>query len=153
MSAHFRKLEHLYCSAPINAIYEPQIEIGEGRASIEIDVGRRFWHAAHAVHGSVYFKMLDDAAFFASNSLVEDVFVLTASFHTHFLRPVATGRVRSVGRVISRSRRLVVAEAELFDEQDREIGRGSGSFMPSRIALTGELGYRLDDGRAQTPGG
>jgi acyl-coenzyme A thioesterase PaaI-like protein len=35
-------------------------------------------HSIHAVHGSVYFKALDDAAFFAVNSLVEDVFVLTA---------------------------------------------------------------------------
>ena len=106
-------------------------------------MGERFWHAASAVHGSVYFKMLDDAAFFAANSLVEDVFVLTASFNTYFLRPVSRGRIRSQGRVISRSRRLVIAEAQLFDDEDREIGRGSGSFMPSRIELTEELGYRL----------
>lgn len=145
MSDHFRKLEQLYRSAPINAIYEPRIEIAEGTASIEVDVDQRFWHAAHAVHGSVYFKMLDDAAFFASSSLVEDVFVLTASFNTYFFRPVSKGRIRSAGRVISRSRRLVVAEAQLFDEDEREIGRGSGSFMPSRIELTEELGYRAPE--------
>jgi hypothetical protein len=31
-----------------------------------------FFHAAHAVHGSVYFKALDDAAFFAVASLVQE---------------------------------------------------------------------------------
>ena len=37
-------------------------------------------HAAGAVHGSYYFKVLDDACYFAANSLVSDVFVLTVSF-------------------------------------------------------------------------
>jgi uncharacterized protein (TIGR00369 family) len=96
------------------------------------------------MHGSVYFKMLDDAAFFAANSQVEDVFVLTASFNLYFLRPVSEGRIRSEGRVTSRSRRLILAEARLEDDRGRELARGSGTFMPSQIALTAELGYRLD---------
>jgi acyl-coenzyme A thioesterase PaaI-like protein len=41
--------------------------------------------------GSVYFKMLDDAAFFAVNSIVEDVFVYTVSLNVQLLRPVASG--------------------------------------------------------------
>lgn len=146
MSEHFRKLEHLYLAAPINALYDPSIEIGDGTATIEIEVTPRFWHAASAVHGSVYFKMLDDAAFFAANSLVEDHFVLTASFNTYFTRPVSEGRIRSVGAVVSRSRRVVLAEAQVFDQDGREIGRGSGSFMPSGIRLTEEMGYRLPEG-------
>ena len=51
--------------------------------------------------------------------------------------------IRSEGTVTSRSRRLILAEARLFDDQDREIGRGSGSFMPSRIPLGPDIGYRL----------
>jgi len=66
---HYRKLENLYASAPINAFYLPVMHISEGAAEIEIEVSHKLFHAAHVVHGSVYFKMLDDAAFFAANSL------------------------------------------------------------------------------------
>jgi hypothetical protein len=34
-----------------------------------------------------------------------------------------------------------VAEAELFDDRDRLLARGSGSFMPSKISLDADLGY------------
>ncbi|MCG8466747.1 MAG: PaaI family thioesterase [Gemmatimonadetes bacterium] len=143
MSDHYRKLENAYLLAPINAFYKPSISVGEAKATISIALRQELWHAAFAVHGSVYFKMLDDAAFFAANSLVEDRFVLTASFNIYLTRPVAEGTIRSEGTVTSRSRRLILAEARLFDDQDREIGRGSGSFMPSRIPLGPDIGYRL----------
>lgn len=38
---------------------------GDGEAEVSIEVGRELFHASGAVHGSVYFKLLDDAAFFA----------------------------------------------------------------------------------------
>lgn len=133
---HFRKLERLYARAPTNEYYRPLLTIGEGRAELVIPVRPDFFHAGGAVHGSVYFKAMDDAAFFAVNSLVEDVFVLTASFNLHFLRPIASGELRAKGRVVHASRRLYLAEAELVDAEGRPIGRGSGTFMPSQIKLT-----------------
>jgi acyl-coenzyme A thioesterase PaaI-like protein len=44
-------------------------------------------------------------------------------------------------RVVHRSRRLFVAESELVDSDGREVARGSGTFMPSAIPLSPELGY------------
>lgn len=146
MTDHYRKLENAYLGARINEFYRPTISVADGKATIEVEVRPDFWHIASAVHGSVYFKMLDDAAFFAASSLVEDVFVLTASFNLYLTRPVVDGVIRSEGRVVSRSRRLIIAEAELFDDQGREIARGSGSFMPSRVPLTPDIGYDLAPG-------
>lgn len=144
MSEHHRKLERLYVAAPVNRYYQPTIEVADGTAVIEAEARPEYWHAAGAMHGSVYFKMLDDAAFFAANSLVEDVLVLTASFNLYFLRPVSQGRIRSEGRVVSRSRRVILAEATLQDGRGRELARGSGTFMPSRTRLTPDLGYDLE---------
>jgi acyl-coenzyme A thioesterase PaaI-like protein len=45
------------------------------------------------------------------------------------------------GRWISGKRRVFVAEARLTDEEGDEIGRGTGTFMRSRIALSGLPGY------------
>src|SRR4051812_23261804 len=80
---HYRRLERMYAVAPINRFFEPVLHVTEGRAEISVPVKPEFFHAARAIHGSVYFKALDDAAFFAANSLVTDVFVLTVSFNLH----------------------------------------------------------------------
>ena len=40
-------------------------------------------HAANAAHGTIYFKMLDDAAFYAANSMVSDRFLLTNAADRH----------------------------------------------------------------------
>jgi uncharacterized protein (TIGR00369 family) len=138
---HYRKLERMYGRAPINEFFRPTLKVTEGRAEITLEADQRLHHAAHAVHGSVYFKMLDDAAFFAVNSAVTDYFVLTVQFDIHLMRPVVDGRIRAVGRLVNPSRRLYVAESELFDERERLLARGSGSFMPSRMALSAEMGY------------
>jgi len=140
--AHFRKLERMYLGAPINQWYRPALSISEGSAEVSIAVRPEFFHAANAVHGSVYFKLLDDSAFFAANSLVEDVFVLTTSFNVYLTRPVTSGRMVARGRVVHRSARVILAESEVFDDAGRVVGRGSGAFMPGRTALTEEIGYR-----------
>lgn len=138
---HHRKLERMYLKAPINAYFRPSIHIRDGEADIVIPVQPEFFHAAHAVHGSVYFKAMDDAAFFAVNSIVEDVFVLTASFNLHLLRPISAGALRATGRVVHASRRLFVAQAELVDADGRLIATGTGTFMRSGVALGPEVGY------------
>ncbi len=140
--AHYRKLERMYLAAPTNEYYRPAIHITDGGAEVRIAVRHEFFHAGNAVHGSVYFKALDDATFFAANSVIEDVFVLTVSFNLYLLRPVSEGEIIARGRLVSRSKRLLVAEGILTDERDREIARGTGTFMPSAIPLTAEIGYR-----------
>lgn len=138
---HFRKLERMYLRAPTNSYYRPDIQVREGEADITVPVRPEFFHAAGAVHGSVYFKALDDAAFFAVNSLVEDVFVLTASFTVYLLRPLTAGRLRATGRVVQAARRLFVAESDLLDADGRRLAKGSGTFMRSTIALGPDVGY------------
>lgn len=138
---HYRKLERMYLSAPINGFFRPTIEIEEGRAVITNPVREELFHAAGAVHGSAYFKVLDDAAWFAVNSLVTDVFVLTTMFTTYLTRPVTSGTLRSVGEVANVGRTQWLAESVVFDADGREVGRGSGTFVKSRSPLTPEIGY------------
>jgi uncharacterized protein (TIGR00369 family) len=138
---HFVALQNLYLAAPITEIYRPTIEVSDSEATIEIEVSERFFHSLGAVHGSVYFKMLDDAAFFAANSLERDVFVLTTSFTTYLTRPVSAGRIRSVGRLVNRNNSQFIAEAVLSDSEGNELGRGSGVFVRSKLLLSEAEGY------------
>ncbi|GAM04583.1 PaaI family thioesterase [Novosphingobium sp. MBES04] len=139
---HWRGLESLYASAAINQTFASRLEIpGEGRARILFDVSPEVFHAGGAAHGTIYFKMLDDAAFYAANTLVSDRFLLTTAFNLHLTKPVTGGRLVAEGTWISGRRRVFVAESRLIDEAGDEVGRGSGTFMRSRIALSGLPGY------------
>ena len=139
---HYRRLERMYRAAPANAYFRPEIRIDDGKAEVRIEARPDFHHPAKAVHGSVYFKLLDDATFFAASSLVDDVFVLTASFNLYLLRPISAGPMIARGTVVSRSSRVLVGEGVIVDSDDRELARGSGTFMPSRVPLDDTLGYR-----------
>lgn len=141
---HFRKLERMYLSAPVNnQLYKGvTITISDQKAELTLKVEDKFFHAANAIHGSVYFKMLDDAAFFAVNSIVKDVFVYTVSLNVQLLRPVSSGIIRSIGELKFKSLNLFIADSTLLDENNKLVGRGSGNFMRSKIELTQEIGYK-----------
>ncbi|SCY19074.1 PaaI family thioesterase [Flavobacterium caeni] len=141
---HYQKLQRMYLSAPVNTeIYRGiAIDIAQGKAELTLPITPQYFHAAGAAHGSVYFKLLDDAAFFAVNSVVTDVFVYTVSFNTQLLRPITGGIVRAVGELQFQSANLFIADAVLYDAKNRIVGRGSGSFMKSKMALDAKIGYQ-----------
>ena len=140
--AHFRALESLYRAAPINRMFDSRLEVVEaGAARIRFTVAEPLHHAAGAAHGTIYFKMLDDAAFYAANSLISDRFLLTTAFNLLLTRPVRAGPVVAEGRWVSGRRRVLVADARLVDGAGEEIARGTGTFMRSRFALSSLPGY------------
>lgn len=142
--AHYRALERLYAAASINRLFPSRLSITDpGRARIDFDVTPEHFHAAGAAHGTLYFKMLDDAAFYACNALVTDRFLLTTAFNLHFTAPVRAGPVYAEGHWVSGKRRVFVGEARLVDSHGEEIARGTGTFMRSHIGLSGLEGYSL----------
>lgn len=140
--AHLRALESLYNSAPVNRLFQSRLTLPDaGRSEIQFAVSPEMYHAAGAAHGTLYFKMLDDAAFYAVNGLVSDRFLLTTAFNLHFTKPMRGGDARAEGRWISGKRRVFVAEARIIDAEGDECARGTGTFMRSHIPLSGLNGY------------
>jgi uncharacterized protein (TIGR00369 family) len=143
VDAHLRALESLYASAPINRIFASTLELtAPGQSIIRFTVDPSVFHAAGAAHGTTYFKMLDDAAFYAANGLVSDRFLLTTAFNLHFTSPMREGEYVAEGRWVSGKRRVFVAEARIVDSNGEECARGTGTFLRSHIALSGLEGYR-----------
>jgi len=139
---HYRALERLYTSAPVNSLFRSKLAIiGKGLSQLTFTITEDVYHAAGAAHGTIYFKMLDDAAFYAANTLATDTFLLTTSFNLHFTKPVREGDVVAEGKWVSGKRRVMVAESRLVDAEGEEIGRGTGTFMRSRIPLSSLPGY------------
>ncbi len=108
---HYRKLERLYAAAPVSQWYGASITIADGQAEVRLTTRPEFYHAA------------------------------TVSFTVHFARPVTSGELRAVGRLLHGRGRLFLAEAELLDGGGELLGHGSGVFTRSAIALEPGIGY------------
>ena len=85
--------------------------------------------------------MLDDAAWGAANSYIEDVFLFTYSFNIFLTKPVSKGTIKSIGNVINKSDKKIEAQARLYDYSGDEIGHGSGVFMKSKNLLKDAIGF------------
>lgn len=142
--SHFRKLEGMYLRANVNTMLfdTTTIQITEDETEIGLTVSEKYFHGLGAIHGAVYFKLLDDAAFFAVSAKVRDYFVLTTSFNINMVRPVTEGKIRAVGRVKFQSRSMFIAEATAYNEAGKEIAFGTGNFVKSKRMLSPEIGYR-----------
>ena len=140
---HFNKLRNMYLQANINTMIfdTTTCEISLKRSEISLNITEKYFHALGAIHGSVYFKLLDDAAFFAASSVVEDVFVLTTSFAINITKPVSKGNIKAIGNIRFDSKNLIVAESTLYNDKGKEIAFGTGNFSKSKIFLKNTEGY------------
>ena len=145
---HYRKLEQLYLSANVQQLFSgSSITVTHSKAEITLPIDPKYYHGAQAIHGATYFKLLDDAAYFAVASLVTDVFIVTSSFQVNLLRPVSSGTLKAVGTVRSVGRNLYVAEATLRNDQGKEVAFGTGQFMRTAHTWEGLENYKLGNKR------
>ena len=138
---HYFRLESMYNSLPLNQMLQSKVKISKERATIIITIKEDFFHAAKAMHGSFYFKSLDDSSFFAVNSIEKDFFVLTTQFNIYLTRPVSKGIIRAEGRLVNQNKSQYIAESVAYDEDGKEIARGSGLFVKSKMRLDSIRGY------------
>ena len=136
---HLKRLNKLYGVAPINGLFnEHVIEFAaDGSTSIKFSPKKEHCHTMQSLHGSGYFKLLDDAAFFAAQALDEENFIFTTSFNTYLVRAAAIGvPLISQGRVISAGKTLLIAESRLIEEESGKlVATGSGTFQKSPHAV------------------
>jgi len=139
---HFRKLENAYDTAPNNDFFLPMLKISDGRAEVKIPILKQHYHFFGAVHGMVYFKALDDAAFFSASSLEFDKILLTSNLNVYLTKPIKDGEMRAVGKVVHRTRSSFLSEALLYDSKNQIIAKGIGSFVRSQRSLSELDGYK-----------
>jgi len=131
----------MYHQAPINTSIPSRLKVADGQAEVCLTVGTHLWHSGAGLHGSMYFKGLDDAAFFAAHSVVLDRFVLTARFEVELLAMVTDESLRAVGTLERREGRKIWARSELFDASGECVARGHGVFITGALLLADAPGY------------
>jgi len=132
----------MYVSAPFNKSIKSSIKIIQGECSVEMKIQKNMHNAGDSMHGAYYFMMLDNAAFFAINSLVEDVLILTKSFEINFLKPIKSGKLIAKAKFSEKTMGNYIAIAELYDDQENLIGKGKGIFRRSKLQLENINNYQ-----------
>lgn len=98
-------------------------DVGEGMATVEVDLRHENLNSWGAPHGGLLFTMADVACGLAAISLRQEACV-TINAGIDFLAATGgQGVVRALGRVLRCGARLCFSVAELRDEQDTLLAR------------------------------
>ncbi len=108
-------------------------ELGRGTIAVHLDVDpARHYNPLGTVHGGVISTLLDTAAGCSVHStLAVGESYTSLDLTVKFLRAVTgdSGRLRCVGRVVQRGRRIALAEAQLFDARERLVAHATSTCM------------------------
>jgi uncharacterized protein (TIGR00369 family) len=140
---HFRNLEQMFNAAPINQqlITGAELKVMKDQAELQLPMRESFYHAAGSLHGAVYFKLLDDAAYFAAASAEEEYFIYTKAYKLLFKRPVTGGVLIAKGQLVEKDGDEWIAISEVFDEKGKLVASGQGVFVRSKLLLKDQAGY------------
>ena len=135
MQDHYRALEQLFFKAQINSFFPGTISVGEKEATLTLEVEEKYFHTLGSLHGAVYFKLLDDATAYAALSLSDIHPYVTASFTIDYFAPVTAGMITATGRVVRQEGKKVYVEGILTDDQNVEVAKGTGLFLPAKMTF------------------
>jgi len=108
------------------------VELGEGRASFELDPGERHYNPLGTVHGGIAATLLDSAMGVAVHTtLGEGQTYTTLELKVNYVRAITeeTGRVVATGSVIHRGGRVATAEARLTDANGKLLAHGTSTCL------------------------
>ena len=107
-------------------------EVGDGYAVFEGDTGAHLLNPLGGVHGGWALTLIDSATGCAGHTLLPPgVGYASVETKANFTRPIRhdTGRVRAEGRVVSRGRQIMTAEARVLDAEGRVLAHGTSTLM------------------------
>jgi uncharacterized protein (TIGR00369 family) len=106
------------------------IESEPGRVVLELEAGPQHRHGGGVVQGGVITQIADAAMGMSLATLQEDgLWNTTIELKINFIRPVVSGRIRAVGRVVEIKQTLMFSEADVLDAQDRLVARASSTCL------------------------
>jgi uncharacterized protein (TIGR00369 family) len=101
-------------------------DVEPGRVELEWDAPDEYsfpdGSGGRIVHGGLVTTILDSAMGGACwSTLADDEHFLTADLRVEFMRSARPGRLRAVGSVVQRTRRVAFCAAELYDEEGVQL--------------------------------
>jgi uncharacterized protein (TIGR00369 family) len=108
------------------------VEVGDGSCVFEGETGPHLLNPLGGVHGGWALTLIDSATGCAAHTLLPaGVGYTTVETKANFTRPIRhdTGRIRAEGRVVSRGRQIMSAEARILDSSGRVLSHGTSTLL------------------------
>ncbi len=117
-AAQLKRIREALATVPFAKLLGLELDaIGPGTATLALEVRTDLTQNQGIVHGGAIASLIDTATAFAILSLITpEERVTTVDLTISYLRPVTSGRVRAMAKVVRAGRRLFVVSAEVFDE-------------------------------------
>jgi len=118
-SAQLKRIQKALATVPFAKLLGLELEsLDSGTATLALNVRTELTQNQGVVHGGAIASLIDTATAFAILSLLAPKErITTVDLTISYLRPLHSGRLRAVAKVIRAGRRLFVVTAEVFDEE------------------------------------
>lgn len=99
--------------------------LGEGFARLGVEVRPDLLQLQGVMHGGAIASLIDTAVAIAisTDSQAGDRFT-TVEMKVNYLAPIRGGRIRADARLVRNGRRIIVAECDVYDSEDRLAAKG-----------------------------
>lgn len=106
------------------------ISMGDGTSRWHMEAGAEHANPLGTMHGGVLCDIGDAALSTAYMSTLEEgQLFTTVDLRINFLRPVRTGRLEAIGRVVHRGRNMGMSESEVSNEDGDLVAKLAGTCM------------------------
>src|SRR5580704_12260992 len=104
-----------------------------GEAVVEFDASNKHANPMGTLHGGVLCDVADAAMGIAYNSTLEDdESFTTLELKINFLRPVRTGKLHAVGKIVKRGKTIGLVECDIRNADGALVARASSTCMTLR---------------------
>jgi uncharacterized protein (TIGR00369 family) len=111
------------------------VSVEPGEAVFELEAGPQHANPMGTLHGGVLCDLADAAMGMAhASTLGEGETFTTLELKINFLKPVWSGTLRAVGRVVKGGHTVGLLECDVLDEKDHLVARASSTCMTLRGA-------------------
>ena len=128
-----RRADELLAAAPAGWMETLGARITEsepGRVVLELEAGPQHRHGGGVVQGGVITQIADAAMGMSLATLQENgMWNTTIELKINFVRPVVSGRIRAIGRVVEMKQTLQFSEADVLDDEGRLVARASSTCL------------------------
>ncbi|MGO9569103.1 MAG: PaaI family thioesterase [Desulfomonilaceae bacterium] len=106
------------------------VSVEEGEAVVQFEATERHSNPMGTLHGGVLCDIADAAMGMAYASALEPGETLTTlELKINFLKPIWTGKLRAIGRVVKRGGTVGLVECDVLDENNQLAARASSTCM------------------------
>ena len=108
-------------------------ELGTGFSVVKMALGEKHLNLAGEVHGGAYSSLVDTAAYWALYCDLDDASgLISIDVNVNLLSITKNGVLVAEGKRIKSGRSICMAEAKVFDSNDRLVAYGTSKLMVSK---------------------